>query len=575
MGHTGGRSASEQSRGYLCWPETVHWQRSRPVYLGTIVCPADARHSQGSGRVSQVRDRSSNTHLSAVSPLTPEPTVPIAEGRLLRPTAVLPPHPPSGLVPFLLALPCWLLRIIPVHTPSFHLPARCLGCAPGRGWPRRCHGKHASSLARPALRKQEAAAPVVMYLAVVSRSCDIQIWSHAGLRVVGVDGHLTAKECLGIKSITCRINRLPPEVWQSPATILWYGAECAVLFCRYPDPMLTRRRPLFVSYQVLRYTTSAEYGSFSHRNGLVWMRFTRTGALNTTTQMQKSAWAKCGIYQMWGSKVHGGISTPHMALMPRTLAWRTRAGDSEVLVRARPLRAVEANPRHIGCAALVPTARRKYLFVTPVDVRVLLSAQWRGSLWWAPMTPFSSRSPCLQVSMSRDKAQAREKTQSTGKGSCSGFSLIYDRCDLPSSPALFRPFASSHQPATHLHRPASRPRHPGKPVHLADHLSDSASALLPCVTRPYLSTTTQYPSLPLSQLSYRSSTATAPRSSLGSLQRASSTTRRQATKRKRGAVCTAKVCVSRLHCPAHGPNCCILGPNPIQPACVLPVCVRA
>ena len=68
--------------------------------------------------------------------------------------------------------------------------------------------------------------------------------------------------------------------------------------------------------------------------------------------------------------------------------------------------------------------------------------------------------------MSRDKGQAREKTQSIGNGTCSGFSLIYDRCDLPPSPALFRPFASSHQPATHLYRPASRPRHPGKAVHL-------------------------------------------------------------------------------------------------------------
>ena len=121
------------------------------------------------------------------------------------------------------------------------------------------------------------------------------------------------------------------------------------------------------------------------------------------------------------------------------------------------------------------------------------------------MTPFPSRSPCLQVSMSRDKGQAREKTQSTGNGTCSGFSLIYDRCDLPPSPALFRPFASSHQPATHLHRPASRPRHPGKAIHPTHHLSDSASALLPCVTRRYLSTTTQYPSLPKQQLSYRSS----------------------------------------------------------------------
>ncbi len=189
------------------------------------------------------------------------------------------------------------------------------------------------------------------------------------------------------------------------------------------------------------------------------------------------------------------------------------------------------------------------------------------------MTPFPSRSPCLQVSMSRDKGQAREKTQSTGNGTCSGFSLIYDRCDLPPSPALFRPFASSHQPATHLRRPASRPRHPGKAIHPAHHLSDSASALLPCVARPYLSTTTQYPSLPKQLAVLSIVTATAPRSSLGSLQRASSTTRRQATKRKRGAVCTAKVCVSRLHCPAHGPNCCILGPNPIQPACVLCVCV--
>ena len=107
--------------------------------------------------------------------------------------------------------------------------------------------------------------------------------------------------------------------------------------------------------------------------------------------------------------------------------------------------------------------------------------------------------------MSRDKGQAREKTQSTGNGTCSGFSLIYDRCDLPPSPALFRPFASSHQPATHLHRPASRPRHPGKAIHPTHHLSDSASALLPCVARPYLSTTTQYPSLPKQQLSYRSS----------------------------------------------------------------------
>jgi hypothetical protein len=40
--------------------------------------------------------------------------------------------------------------------------------------------------------------------------------------------------------------------------------------------------------------------------------------------------------------------------------------------------------------------------------------------------------------------------------------------------------------------------------------------------------------------------------------------RQQAATRKRGAVCTAKVCVSRLQCPAQAPNCCILGHNPIS-----------
>lgn len=63
-------------------------------------------------------------------------------------------------------------------------------------------------------------------------------------------------------------------------------------------------------------------------------------------------------------------------------------------------------------------------------------------------------------------------------------------------------------------------------------------------------------------------TAAAKSATLGFLQLASRTTRRQEARRKRGAVCTAGSCISRLQCPAHGPNCCILRRNPIQPACV-------
>ena len=254
---TGGRSSSEQSRGYLCFP-TVPWQRSGPVYLGTIVSPADARHSQGSGRAlagarssrlllcmyvhsSHTHGRQCRRRRRSRQCQSPAGRWPCFNGGASPPSSKrfssIPSCPSSG----------GCCSIIPVHTPSFHLsPARYLGCAPtGRGWPRRCHGKHASSLACPALRKQEAAAPVAMYLAVVSRSCDIQNWSQAGLRVVGVDGHLTAKECLGIKSITCRIIAPPTRGLRA---LPLYGTECAVLFCRYPYPMLTRRRPLFASY---------------------------------------------------------------------------------------------------------------------------------------------------------------------------------------------------------------------------------------------------------------------------------------------------------------------------------------
>ncbi len=285
--------------------------------------------------------------------------------------------------------------IIPVHTPSFHLfPARCLGCAPtGHGWPRRCHGKHASSLARPALSKQEAAAPVVMYLAVVSRSCDIQNWSHAGLRVVGVDGHLTAKECLGIKSITCRINRPSHPRFGKPCyyTVVWNRVRRVILPAPIPDVDTTSAALCVLPSPAV------------HKICRVWVvlaqewpgldAFHKHWSIEHDDPDQKSAWAKCGIYQMWGSKAHGGISTPHMSDAPDAGVENEGGVTRRYLCeRGRLVRLGQI----LGRAAARPWCR--HVAEVPLchpGVRILLSAQWRGSLWWAPMTPFSSRSPCL------------------------------------------------------------------------------------------------------------------------------------------------------------------------------------
>jgi hypothetical protein len=50
------------------------------------------------------------------------------------------------------------------------------------------------------------------------------------------------------------------------------------------------------------------------------------------------------------------------------------------------------------------------LFGGSIALSLTLSAQWRGSLWWALMTPFPARST------SRDKGRAREEKSISGEG---------------------------------------------------------------------------------------------------------------------------------------------------------------
>lgn len=153
----------------------------------------------------------------------------------------------------------------------------------------------------------------------------------------------------------------------------------------------------------MRLGRSAEDGPLSQKNGLVCV------SQNWSTEQkldQKSTPEQA-------PSIEGGGSRPTRDAPDPTTADAPDAGADGVCVT----RGYFSGPDRFACLRQIHgrTAARSYSRLLSGSISLslpaafALSAQWRGSLWWTPMTPFSSRS------MSKDKGRAREKSNSKGK----------------------------------------------------------------------------------------------------------------------------------------------------------------
>ncbi len=287
------------------------------------------------------------------------------------------------------------------------------------------------------------------------------------------------------------------------------------------------------------------------------------------------------MYREWGSTAslaHEDNLQPHTALVPQTLE-RSGGGVTRGYLRG-PGRlghlgqifgtsAVRSWSRELGGS--IPLSRLR-------DPLGAMEGLAMGGSYDAVFIP---------PGVPKIKAKSINSSRGRDAPPLGRFSLIYDRRDLPhplsllSRPltCLFPVFVPSIR--HRLHNTSIPYRLPGLhrnliPRSVLLYPITSASAFLPWLAHPRSASqpVSGPPSLP-KQLSYRSSLQPHRHPVWARCSAHHARLRRQATSRKRGAICTAKACISRLHRPAVDQIAVYWVTTPFSRLCVCPVCPAA